>query len=109
MYLMDLMDPSNRGQTLDEEEKQAVIELLANKLAKNPVFTGREQQVKKLIGIKTGVIILFTAYAGIWAMVGFHWCLLQGEVTIDVQENLEASQQEIEEMNCSNDEMLMFD
>ena len=66
---MVLMEPSDRVHELTEEEKQVAIELLANKLAKNPVFAVREQQVTvgSLVMQKND---LFVANCGIWTMDG---------------------------------------
>uniref|UniRef100_A0A915CPB3 DUF659 domain-containing protein n=1 Tax=Ditylenchus dipsaci TaxID=166011 RepID=A0A915CPB3_9BILA len=49
-YLMDLLEPSDRGEDLTEEEVQAAMELLANKILKNPAFITKENQVMIELG-----------------------------------------------------------
>uniref|UniRef100_A0A915EAQ0 Uncharacterized protein n=1 Tax=Ditylenchus dipsaci TaxID=166011 RepID=A0A915EAQ0_9BILA len=44
-YLMDLLEPNNRGQYLSQLEVQAATDLLANKISKNPAFITRENEI----------------------------------------------------------------
>jgi len=45
IYLLDLLDPSERGQNLKDEEFGIAMKILSKKILKNPVFVGRESQV----------------------------------------------------------------
>uniref|UniRef100_A0A915DND7 Uncharacterized protein n=1 Tax=Ditylenchus dipsaci TaxID=166011 RepID=A0A915DND7_9BILA len=43
-YLMDMLEPSDRGRNLTQEEVQAAMNLLSNKVSKNPAFIARENE-----------------------------------------------------------------
>uniref|UniRef100_A0A915DGM7 BED-type domain-containing protein n=1 Tax=Ditylenchus dipsaci TaxID=166011 RepID=A0A915DGM7_9BILA len=44
-YLMDMLEPSDRGRNLTQEEVQAAMNLLSNKVTKNPAFIARENEI----------------------------------------------------------------
>jgi hypothetical protein len=42
---LDLFEPSDQGRNLTSEQSDKAMELLRNKILKNPVFAGRESEV----------------------------------------------------------------
>ncbi|KAE9546800.1 hypothetical protein FO519_009988 [Halicephalobus sp. NKZ332] len=58
VHLLELLDPTERGQNLSAEEDEIAMMLLTNKILRNPVFAGRESQALVEIAqfkSKTGV------------------------------------------------------
>jgi hypothetical protein len=51
IYLMDLMDPRNKGQNLKTAQMNAAMKLISQKIAKHPLFIGKEEQVSFLTGL----------------------------------------------------------
>ena len=45
IYLLDLLEPTERGHKLTSEQTDLAMEILTTKVLKNPVFAGREQEV----------------------------------------------------------------
>uniref|UniRef100_A0A915ET99 Uncharacterized protein n=1 Tax=Ditylenchus dipsaci TaxID=166011 RepID=A0A915ET99_9BILA len=88
-YLMQLMDPSNRGQSLTEEEKQAGIEVLANKM--------HVDMISQVVYIKHN---LHLEYAHLFK---------SGGKDAEVDEAEENLVEESEQENEIGEEMYMFD
>lgn len=42
---MDLLEPSDRGENLTDEERTEAISLLTETILQNPVFIGKKEQV----------------------------------------------------------------
>jgi len=49
-FLIELLDPLDRGQNLSNEERERAINLVNNKLLKNPLFVGKESEVITELG-----------------------------------------------------------
>jgi hypothetical protein len=45
VHLMDILEPTDRGTSLNADQMKTAMRLLAEKILKNPVFAGKENQV----------------------------------------------------------------
>ena len=45
IHLLDLIEPNERGQNLTAQQIKAAMNLLTNKILKNPMFAGKEADV----------------------------------------------------------------
>ena len=46
-YLMDLFEPTDRGISFDNEQMDVLLNILSEKILKNPIFAGKEEQVSE--------------------------------------------------------------
>ena len=44
-YVLDLLDPKERGACLTADERNSAINLISNKIVKNPYFIGKVEEV----------------------------------------------------------------
>ena len=44
---MDLFEPTDRGISFDNEQMDVLLNILSEKILKNPIFAGKEEQVSE--------------------------------------------------------------